>query len=118
MIIMGRLTRGLGGQAGTHDDYYAINPRRVSGMVEKSKKKPFCDAKFDKKRVFLGDRVLEPQRERSIINDLRAPQATHDLGRYARTLRHGAPLPETTSLTPEDRAWIESHFSHSAHRNG
>ena len=76
MIIMGRLTRGLGGQAGTHDDYYAINPRRVSGMVEKSKKKPFCDAKFDKKRVFLGDRVLEPQRERSIINDLRAPQAT------------------------------------------
>jgi hypothetical protein len=76
MIIMGRLTRGLGGQAGTHDDYYTINPRRVSGMVEKSKKKPFCDAKFDKKRVFLGDRVLEPQRERSIINDLRAPQAT------------------------------------------
>jgi hypothetical protein len=76
MIIMGRLTRGLGSQAGTHDDCYAINPRHVSGMVEKSKKKPFCDAKFDKKRVFLGDRVLEPQRERSIINDLRAPQAT------------------------------------------
>ena len=78
MIIMGRLTRGLGGQAGTHDDYYAINPRGVSGMVEKSKKKPFCDVKFDKKQVFLGDRVLEPQRERSIINDLRAPQATLD----------------------------------------
>ena len=78
---MGRLTRGLGGQAGTHDDYYAINPRRVSGMVEKSKKKPFCDAKFDKKRVFLGDRVLEPQRERSIINDLRAPQATRSRSR-------------------------------------
>jgi Protein of unknown function (DUF4058) len=42
----------------------------------------------------------------------------YDLGRYARTLRHGAPPPETTSLTPEDSAWIESHFSHSAHRNG
>src|ERR1700722_11089077 len=79
MIIMGRVTRGLGGQAGTHDDYYAINPRSVSGMVEKSKKKPFCDAKFDKKRVFLGDRVLEPQRERSIINALCAPQATPTL---------------------------------------
>jgi hypothetical protein len=37
----------------------------------------------------------------------------YDLGRYARTLRHGPPLPETTSLTPEDRAWVESHFSHS-----
>jgi Protein of unknown function (DUF4058) len=41
-----------------------------------------------------------------------------DLGRYARTLRHGPPLPETTSLTPDDRAWVESHFSHSEHRNG
>jgi hypothetical protein len=98
MIIMGRLTRGLGGQAGTHDDYYAINPRRVSGMVEKSKKKPFCDAKFDKKRVFLGDRVLEPQRERSIINDLRAPQATHwDIMNIAnpRIARYDEGMPRT-----------------------
>ena len=31
----------------------------------------------------------------------------YDLGRYARTLRHDAPLPETTSLTPDDRAWVE-----------
>ncbi len=30
------------------------------------------------------------------------------LGRYGRTLRHTTPLPETTSLTPEDRAWVES----------
>lgn len=67
----------MGGEAGAHDDYYAINPRNVSGMVEKSAKKPFCDAKFTKKRVFLGDRVLEPERETSIINDLRAPQAAH-----------------------------------------
>ena len=42
----------------------------------------------------------------------------YDLGRYARTLRHDAPLPETTSLTPEDRAWVESQSSHSEHRNG
>ena len=30
----------------------------------------------------------------------------YDLGRYARTLRHDAPIPETTSLTPEDRAGL------------
>jgi hypothetical protein len=41
----------------------------------------------------------------------------YDLGRYARTLRHDAPLPETTSLTPEDRAWVLSHGSDSEHRN-
>jgi Protein of unknown function (DUF4058) len=28
----------------------------------------------------------------------------YDLGRYARTIRYGPPLPETMSLTPEDRA--------------
>jgi Protein of unknown function (DUF4058) len=32
----------------------------------------------------------------------------YDLGRYARTLRHEAPLPETASLTSEDRTWVES----------
>lgn len=32
----------------------------------------------------------------------------YDLGRYARTLRHDAPLPETMSLIPDDRAWVES----------
>jgi hypothetical protein len=42
----------------------------------------------------------------------------YDLGRYARTLRHGPPLPETTSLTPADRAWVESQFSHSEHGDG
>jgi hypothetical protein len=66
----------LGGDPSAHDDYYAKNPRSVDEMVEKSAKKPFCDVKFGKRRVYLGDRVLEPQRERSIINDLRAPQAT------------------------------------------
>jgi hypothetical protein len=76
----GKIDPRVGRPGRYHDDYYAINPRRVSGMVEKSKKKPFCDVKFDKKRVFLGDRVLEPQRERSIINDLRAPQATPHQG--------------------------------------
>ena len=32
----------------------------------------------------------------------------YDLGRYARTLRHAAPLPETASLAPDDRAWVET----------
>jgi hypothetical protein len=65
----------LGGDPSAHDDYYAKDPRSVGEMVEKSEKKPFCDVKFGKRRVYLGDRVLEPQRERSIINDLRAAQA-------------------------------------------
>ena len=42
----------------------------------------------------------------------------YDLGRYARTLRYGAPLPESTSLAPEDRAWVLSQGSDSKHRNG
>ena len=42
----------------------------------------------------------------------------YDLGRYARTLQHDAPLPETTSLTPEDRAWVESQSGHPEQRNG
>ncbi len=41
----------------------------------------------------------------------------YDLGRYARTLRHDAPLSESTSLPPEDRAWVESQSSPSEHRN-
>jgi hypothetical protein len=57
------LTKGLRGGIDAHDDYYATNPRSVGEMVEKSKKKPFCDAKLGKRRVFLGDRVLESQRE-------------------------------------------------------
>ena len=41
----------------------------------------------------------------------------YDLGRYARTLRHDPPLPETTSLTSEDRAWVESLGGHADHGN-
>jgi hypothetical protein len=32
----------------------------------------------------------------------------YDMGRYARTLRHQTQLPETMSLTTDDRAWVES----------
>jgi Protein of unknown function (DUF4058) len=32
----------------------------------------------------------------------------YDLGRYSRTLHHDTPLPETTSLASEDRAWVAS----------
>ena len=42
----------------------------------------------------------------------------YDLGRYARTLRHDAPLPETAPLTPDDRAWVVSNGSQSERRNG
>jgi hypothetical protein len=50
-------------------------------MVEKSKKKPFCDPKYGKNRVFVGDRLREPKRETSIIKDLRATQATRQNAR-------------------------------------
>ncbi len=42
----------------------------------------------------------------------------YDLGRYARTLRHDTRLPEITSLTVEDRGWVESQSGHAEHRNG
>ena len=55
----GRLTQGLRGDTSSHDNYYTTNPRNVGGMVEKSEKKPFCDAKCGKIRAFLGERVLD-----------------------------------------------------------
>ena len=39
----------------------------------------------------------------------------YNLGRYARTLRYGPPLPETMALTQDDRTWVESRFGHSEH---
>jgi len=42
--------------------------------VEKSKKKPLCDAKFGKHGLFWGDRLAEPKRDTSIIIHLRATQ--------------------------------------------
>jgi hypothetical protein len=61
--------------------------------------------------------LREPDPE--VLIDLAAlVTRVYDLGRYARTLRHGSRLPETTSLPPEDRAWVESHFSHPELRNG
>ncbi len=66
-------------------------------------------------------RVPIPLREpdADILIDLaQLVDRVYDLGRYARTLRHDAPLPETTSLTPEDRAWVLSQSSDSEHRNG
>jgi Protein of unknown function (DUF4058) len=42
-----------------------------------------------------------------ILIDLAAlVSKVYELGRYERTLRHTAPVPETTSLTPEDLAWL------------
>jgi len=53
-----------------------------------------------------------------ILIDLAAlVNRVYDLGRYSRTLRRDLPLPETTSLTPEDRAWVESLSRHGAQGN-
>ncbi len=44
-----------------------------------------------------------------VVIDLGAlASRVYDLGRYARTLRFDQPLPESTPLSPEDRAWVES----------
>ena len=54
-----------------------------------------------------------------VVIDLAAlVNRVYDLGRYARTLRHDLPLPETSSLTPEDREWVESRCGHAEHRTG
>jgi hypothetical protein len=51
--------------------------------------------------------LREPDRD--ILIDLAAlVSRVYVLGRYERTLRRDVPLPEATSLAPEDRAWIES----------
>ncbi len=61
--------------------------------------------------------LLEPDAD--ILIDLAALVArVYDLGRYSRTLRHDGKLPETMSLTPEDRAWVQTQSRHPDHRNG
>ena len=42
----------------------------------------------------------------------------YDLGRYARTIRYNLPLPETTSLTPEDCAWVQFRGGYILRENG
>ncbi len=42
----------------------------------------------------------------------------YDLGRYARTLRRGSPLPEIPALTPEARSWVESRSRPAGLGNG
>ena len=71
----GSVIQGLGDDPSAHDDYYARYPRDASGMVEKSKKNPPCDAKFGEKRLFVGERLPQPDRARPTTNDLRAAQA-------------------------------------------
>jgi hypothetical protein len=47
--------------------------------------------------------------DQDILIDLAAlVTRVYNLGRYSRTLRHEAPLPETTLLNSDDRAWVES----------
>jgi hypothetical protein len=55
--------------------------------------------------------LLIPLREPDpdvLINLAALVSRVYELGRYERTLRNATPLPETTSLKPEDRAWVES----------
>jgi hypothetical protein len=59
---------------GAHHDNYAINPRSVGGMVEKSRKTRVCDAKLGKYHQFLGERLSGPKRGTPIIKDLRSTQ--------------------------------------------
>ena len=54
-----------------------------------------------------------------VVIDLAAlVNRVYDLGRYARTLRHETPVPQSSSLTPEDRAWVESQCHDAEHRTG
>lgn len=54
-----------------------------------------------------------------VVIDLAAlVNRVYDLGRYARTLRHDTPLPETSSLASEDREWVESRCHETGQRSG
>src|SRR5271155_5659672 len=57
-----------------HERYYAINPRIVGEMVEKSRKIRLCDAKIRENRSILGERLPELKRDAWLDNDLRTTQ--------------------------------------------
>jgi hypothetical protein len=46
-------------QKDVHTNYYAIDPRKVGDVVEKSGKNRPCDAKCGKSQGFLGERPKE-----------------------------------------------------------
>ena len=46
-------------QKDVHTSYYAIDPREVGDVVEKSGKNRPCDAKCGKSERFLGERAKE-----------------------------------------------------------
>ena len=46
-------------QKDVHTSYYAIDPREVGDVVEKSGKNRPCDAKCGKSERFLGERATE-----------------------------------------------------------
>jgi hypothetical protein len=92
--------------------YYAIVARGV--------RLPLAEVyRWTVRDPLLGVPIPLREPDPDVLIDLAAlVTRVYDLGRYARTLRHGPPLPETTSLTPEDRAWVASRFSHSGHSDG
>jgi hypothetical protein len=57
-----------------HERYYAINPRIVGEMVEKSRKIRLCGAKIRENRSILGERLPELKRDAWLDNDLRTTQ--------------------------------------------
>jgi hypothetical protein len=77
MIIMGSGPEySLEVKRGTHDHYYATNPRTVGALVEKSKKNSPCGAKYGNYRWFLGEDRPEPKRGASITKELRTAPPT------------------------------------------
>jgi hypothetical protein len=72
MIIMGGCPEAAEVRKRSHDHYYAINPRGVGAVVEKSEKNSPCDAKYGKYRWFFGEDRPGPKRGASLIKELRA----------------------------------------------
>ena len=97
-----------------------MNREPITRSLRVARQLPFAEVYRWTVRDLLP-RIPIPLREpdTDVLIDLAAlVTRVYDLGRYARTLRHGPPLPETMSLTTEDRAWVESRFSHSEHSDG
>jgi hypothetical protein len=97
-----------------------IDPGAFYAIVARGKRLPVAEVYRWTVRDALP-RVPIPLREpdADILIDLAVlVNRVYDLGRYARTLRHEAPLAETTSLTPEDRAWVEAQGRPTELRNG
>jgi Protein of unknown function (DUF4058) len=78
--------------------YYAIVARGDRRPIAEVHRWTVCD---HLPRLPIPLREPDPD---TLIDLAELVARVYDLGRYSRILRHDPPLPETTSLTPEDRA--------------